>query len=110
MEYVVTFIISDTYAHNLPDRRDASKKLGTELHYRINGQAKAIELANKLIHLTTGNRETVFSPTELKGKVRVTWSNSDYTHHAEIMRYGEWTSTTNAMKKGIKREYPHPYE
>jgi hypothetical protein len=106
MNVVVNFVISDTFADYIPCNKSMGgdrPNLGTEFVYTVDSIKKAVSLANKLIHLTTGERETVFNYDvikECKG-VRQSWSNGIGTHHCEILFNGEWTHYTTATKRGI---------
>lgn len=99
--FVVNFMISDTHAHTLPDREGKGKMLGTQFHHKVKTKKEAIELANKVIHLTTGNRKTIFKVDDIRPQTkRVTWSNSSFTHHCEILRYGVFTGLTSNNQRG----------
>lgn len=109
MKVVVNFIISDTWADHIPENKamgGTRPDLGTEMAYQCSSIKKAVELANKLIHLTTGNRGTVFDYSKVVKAVRLGgckrwgWSNSYKTHHCELLFDGEWTHYTTGTKKG----------
>jgi hypothetical protein len=109
MSYVIYFIVSDTFADHIPNNQAMGgerKNLGTEFAHEFETLKECVNVANKLIFLTTGKQETVFDYDDLQKSIkngvrRVAYSNDVKTHHCELLFNNESSKYDSWIKKGI---------
>lgn len=93
MKVTINFVISDTFAKHIPECEAMGGRepnQGTQLTYVCEGIKSAVELANKLVQLTTGYKQVAFNYKHVRsyanaGCTRLAWSYRNRTHHCELL-------------------------